>query len=291
MRAVSAINRNRAILLGGGGAFALSLVALLFLSARSLVFKRIHDIRSTMSKIPVSNLSENQPVQGDELKDIADFCYLFDEKMRTQHEELEKKISEATKDLSETNRDLETANQELESLNRAKSEFFSDISHELRTPLTSIKGAADIMARKASGDKLEYLDIISRNTEHLIKVVRDFLDFSKIEFGQLDLDLSSYSIKEVAEDAILSQKAVAEKKQLQLALRCLDDPTPMFDRQRIYQVLTNLLSNAVRFSPDGGKIIVSVASNGDGAVEVSVEDQGPGIEEKYQSAIFEKFYQ
>jgi signal transduction histidine kinase len=289
--AKSAINRNRAILLGGGAAFAMSLVALLFVSARYLVFKRIHDIRTTMSKIPVSNLSEKKPPRGDELKDIADFCYLFDEKMKTQHEELERKISEATKDLSETNRNLEAANRELESLNRAKSEFFSDISHELRTPLTSIKGAADIMARKAPGENLEYVDIIRRNTDHLVKVVLDFLDFSKIEFGQFDLDLSSNSIKEVAEDAILSQKAVAEKKRLQFDLRCPDNPTPMFDRQRVFQVLTNLLSNAVRFSPEGGTITVSVASNGDGFVEVSVEDQGPGIEEKYHSAIFEKFYQ
>lgn len=289
--AKSAINRNRAVLLGGGVAFAMSLVALLFLSARSLVFKRIHSIRTAMSKISVSNISEYQAPQGDELKDIADFCYLLDEKMKTQHEELERKISEATKDLSETNRDLEEANRELGSLNRAKSEFFSDISHELRTPLTSIKGAADIMARKAPSENLEYVDIIRRNTDHLIKIVRDFLDFSKIEYGQLDLDLRNNSVKEVAEEAVLSQKAVGGKKQLQFTLRCSDDPIFRFDRQRIYQVLTNLLSNAVRFSPERGTITVNITSNHDGFVEVSVEDQGPGIQGKYHSAIFEKFYQ
>jgi signal transduction histidine kinase len=289
--AKSAIIRNRAILLGGGAAFAMSLVALLFLSARTLVFKRIHDIRTAMSKIPVSDLAENRQTQGDELKDIADFCYLFDEKMRTQHEELERKISEATKDLSETNRDLEAANRELENLNRAKSEFFSDISHELRTPLTSIKGAADIMARKMPGESREYVDIIRRNTDHLIKVVRDFLDFSKIEAGQLDLDLQEDSITEVAQEAILSQKALAVKKQLQFELHSPEDLFIRFDRQRVYQVLTNLLSNAVRFSPEGGKIMVSIAPGRNGFVEISVEDQGPGIQEKYHAAIFEKFYQ
>jgi signal transduction histidine kinase len=179
----------------------------------------------------------------------------------------------------------------LENLNRAKSEFFSDISHELRTPLTSIKGAADIMARKMPGESREYVDIIRRNTDHLIKVVRDFLDFSKIEAGQLDLDLQENSITEVAQEAILSQKALAVKKQLQFELHSPENLFIRFDRQRVYQVLTNLLSNAVRFSPEGGKIMVSISPRRNGFVEISVEDQGPGIQEKYRSAIFEKFYQ
>ncbi|HMK35379.1 MAG TPA: ATP-binding protein [Desulfomonilaceae bacterium] len=289
--AKSAINRNRAILLGGGVAFALCLVMLVFLFARSLLFKRIQDIRVAMSRLPITNFMGNADPQGDELKNIADFCYILDEKMKTQHEELEKKISDATRDLSETNRDLEKANRELESLNRAKSEFFSDISHELRTPLTSIKGAADIMGRKASGGNLEYVDIIKRNTDHLVKIVLDFLDFSKIESGQLDLDLRKSSIREVAEEAIFSQKATAEKKDLHFALNSPDNLLPVFDRKRMYQVLTNLLSNAVRFSPVSGTITVDVGSDRNNFVKVAVHDQGPGIDEKYHAAIFRKFYQ
>lgn len=289
--AKAAINRNKAILLGGGTAFAMSLVALLFLSTRSLVFKRIHDIRTAMSKITVGSSGENQGPHGDELKDIADFCYLLDEKMKTQHQELEKKIADATRDLSETNRDLEAANRALESLNRSKSEFFSDISHELRTPLTSIKGAADILARKSAGEIIEYVDIIRRNSDHLNKIVLDFLDFSKIEAGQLDLDLRSNSMRDVAEEAILSQKAMAEKKHLRLNLIGPRSQHARFDRQRIYQVLTNLLSNAVRFSPEQGTIVLRITQDGNGCVQVAVEDRGPGIENRYHSAIFRKFYQ
>jgi signal transduction histidine kinase len=278
------------MLWGGGTLFGLSLVALLFLSARSLVFKRIQDIRNAMSRITVSNIDGTPSPQGDELKDIANFCYLLDEKMKSQHEELEHKISEAMKDLIETNSNLEAANRELENLNKAKSEFFSDISHELRTPLTSIKGAADIMARKASLDP-EYLDIIKRNADHLIKIVVDFLDFSKIEAGQLDLDLQQNSAREVAEEAILSQKAIAMKNSVELALATDGHAQHVFDRQRIYQVFVNLLSNAIRFSPEGGTVTVRLSSSPDGGVEAAVEDQGPGIETKYHTAIFKKFYQ
>lgn len=287
----TAINRNRAILLGGGMMFACSLVVLVFVSARSLVFKRLHDIRAAMSRMATSKQVDDHEGQGDELKEIADFCYLLDEKMKNQHQELERKIAEATQDLSATNRNLESANMELERLNQAKSDFFSDISHELRTPLTNIKGAADTLDRKASCDDPVYLDIIKRNTDHLIRVVVDFLDYSKIESGKLELDLEEASLKEVAEDAILSQKAVAQKRSVELVLEAPEDLRLVFDKQRIYQVLTNLLSNAVRFSPSGGTVFVKIDQSDDKIVEVNVQDSGSGIDERYHEAIFKKFYQ
>lgn len=285
----SAIRRNRMILLGGGMGFAGSLVVLLFVSARSLFFKRIGNIRTAMSRLTSDKASRDSEAQGDELKEIADFCYLIDEKLKDHHEELERKIEEATRDLSETNKNLEAANKELEVLNRAKSEFFSDISHELRTPLTSIKGATDILARKSSGDP-EYLDIIKRNTGHLIKIVSDFLDYSRIESGQLELDFSEGSLREVAEDAIISHKALAQKRSVTMQLDAPEDHILKFDPKSIYQVIGNLLSNAVKFSPDGGVVTVRITFV-DHSAEVSVEDQGPGIGSKYHEYIFKKFYQ
>ena len=182
-------------------------------------------------------------------------------------------------------------NLELERLNQAKSDFFSDISHELRTPLTNIKGAADILDRKAScGDPI-YLDIIKRNTDHLIKVAVDFLDYSKIESGKLELDFEEGSLKAVAEDAILSQQAVAQKRSVELVLEVPEDLRIILDKQRIYQVFTNLISNAVRFSPPGGTVFVRINASEGKPAEVCVQDSGPGIEEKYHEAIFKKFYQ
>jgi signal transduction histidine kinase len=286
----SAIKANKAILLGGGFTLAASLVLVLFLAARALVFNRIREIRESVGQMSFSELDRKANRPGDELKEIADFCYMLDDRLRNQHQELANKIAEATQDLSETNQDLEAANKQLATLNKAKSDFFTDVSHELRTPLTSIKGAADILERKSACRDPIYLDIIKRNTDHVIKILIDFLDYSKMEAGQMELDREDASLKEVAEDAILSQLGVAQKKDLKIVLEAPQDVSVNIDKKRIFQVITNLLSNAVKFSPDGGLVTVTIAPK-DHAVQVSVEDQGMGIAAEYHEAIFEKFYQ
>jgi signal transduction histidine kinase len=287
--AQAAIKNNRAILLWGGLGFAGSLVLFLFVSTRSLLFNRIRDIRASMSRIGLDGREGAEGGRGDELKEIADFCYLFDEKMRNQHEELERKIAEATRDLSLANRELEEANRDLERLNRAKSDFFSDVSHELRTPLTSIKGAVDILERKESCADPIYLDIIRRNTDHLVKMVVDFLEYSKLESGQLELHRERVSLRTVIEDAIVSLESDAEKKGVHLVLEAPLDCLAPVDGQRIHQVLTNLLTNAIRYSSDNGTVNVRMTS-ADHTAQVMVEDRGPGIDSRYHEAVFEKFY-
>lgn len=287
----AAIKRNRTILLGGGFGLAGTLVLVLFVSTRSLVFKRIRDIKGAMSRLNLDESGGHPGGTGDELKEIADFCYILDETLKSRHQELEKRIAEATRDLSAANLDLETANRELERLNKAKLDFFSDISHELRTPLTAIKGAADILARKSSCEDPAYLDIIVRNTDHLIKSVVDFLDYSKLEADQLELTLERASLKQVARDAIQSQKAAAAKKSVTITLEAAEDQFPMMDKQRVYQVFMNLLSNAVRFSPEGETVRVEIEGIDGSAVIASVEDRGPGIAIEHHEAIFRKFYQ
>lgn len=285
-----AISRNRAILLGGGIGLCGSLVLVLFVAARAMVFKRISEIRAVMESLPVVSRAEKSDAKGDELTEISDYLSLLDEKLRQQHQELENKIADATKDLSETNKRLESANEELVRLNRAKSDFFADISHELRTPLTSIKGAADLLERKFSCDDPTYLQIIKRNTDHLIRTVVDFLDYSKIESGQLELHMAYGKLGPVVEQAVLSQNAQTKDKLVHISFIGNDDIIAKFDKQRIYQVLMNLLSNAVRHSPPDGTVEVSV-SGSNGEVQVCVADNGSGIDPRYHTAIFEKFYQ
>jgi len=289
-QAQSAITRGKVTLLGGGAAFAGCLLGLIFLATRSLVFKRIGDIRSDLKRMSFHREGKPSGTPGDELKEIQDFCYMLDEKLRNQHAELERKICEATRDLSETNARLKAANLQLENLNEAKIEFFSNISHELRTPLTSIKGAADFLARKSAGDPA-YLEIIRRNADHLIKIVLDFLDYSRIESGQLELDRKETSLNAVADEAILSHRTMADRKRVALTLESEEDLVAELDRQRVYQVLMNLLSNAVRFSPEQGTVTVTLAPVDGGFVQVSVRDQGPGIDREYHGAVFRKFFQ
>ncbi|MFZ5866513.1 MAG: ATP-binding protein [Thermodesulfobacteriota bacterium] len=286
----AAIRQNNIVLLGGSTVLASCLVLLLFLSSRSLVFKRIRDIKASVDRITPERLDRSIGSQGDELKEIADFCYAMDEEMKTRHEELERKIAEATHDLSEANAHLEALNQELQNLNRAKLDFFSDISHELRTPLTSIKGAVETLARKALCEEPIYIDIIKRNVDHLIKTVFDFLDYSKMEAGELELNLEPVSLKTVAEEALLAQQADAAKSSVELVLDATDGHEARIDKTRIYQVLTNLLSNAIRFSPAGDSVRVTITYH-DGTATVCVQDNGPGIHRKYHEAIFRKFYQ
>jgi signal transduction histidine kinase len=288
--AKSAIRANKAILLGGGFTLAVSLVLVLFLAARSLVFNRIREIRQSVDQMSFTELDKKTNQPGDELKEIADFCYMLDDRLRNQHKELARMIAEATQDLSETNQDLEAANKQLATLNKTKSDFFTDVSHELRTPLTSIKGAADILERKAACSDTIYLDIIKRNTDHVIKILIDFLDYSKMEAGQIELDCEQASLKAVAEDAILSQLGVAQKKDVTLELDAEEDVSVNIDKKRIFQVITNLVSNAVKFSPEGGLVKVGIAPVNH-SVHVSVEDHGEGIAPQYHQAIFEKFYQ
>jgi signal transduction histidine kinase len=284
-----AVNRGRILILAGTALCAGLLVLLVFVAARYLVFRRIAGVCASIGTMDSQDVSPR--AAGDELKAIADFCLSMNERLKSRHEELERKISEAVRDLSEANRNLESVNRELESLNRSKSEFFSDISHELRTPLTSIKGAVEMLTRKGSCEEPAYLEIITRNTDHLIKTIVDFLDFSRIEAGRLELQKERGSLKRVAEDAIFAQKPDAAKKDLALDLRASEEFEGEFDRARIFQVFENFISNAIKFSPHGGTITVTIGRDGARALEVCVEDRGPGIDERFHEAVFQKFFQ
>ncbi len=285
-----AIFNNRLVLFGGMTGLALSVLGLLHVGARSIVFSRIQEIKSAISSMDKEGIDSRKTAQGDELKEISDFCYLLNEKLKDQHEDLERKIDEATKELSETNKNHESALARLQVLNQAKLDFFSDISHELRTPLTNIKGAVDILTRKASCDNPEYLGMIKRNTEYLIKTVLDFLDYSKIENGQLELHRQPHSLTPIIHDAALAQKAQAVTKGVSLEVVETPDVEVDIDRDGIYKVLVNLLDNAIKFSPANDKVTIRIIHNHD-FVKVTVKDNGPGVPEEYQSAVFQKFYQ
>ncbi len=288
--AQAAIRKNSLLVFGGGVGLALSLVGLLYLITSSLVFNRIKEIRESISNLGLTQADPSAKHAGDELKEISDFCYMLDRKLRTEHDDLENRIKEATRDLSLTKDRLEKANRDLEALNRVKTEFFSDISHELRTPLTAIKGAADIISRKSPNQSPQYLEIIKRNVDHLTKLVVDFLDFSKIEDGQIELETGESSFKEIVDAAIKSFESESSSKSLSVICDT-DDTRFSFDSTRMFQVMTNLLSNAIRFSPESGTIKIVAEKLKNGMYRVSVEDQGPGVLEKFQKDIFRKFYQ
>jgi signal transduction histidine kinase len=193
------------------------------------------------------------------------------------------------------NDELKRLYRELETASRLKSEFLASMSHELRTPLNAIIGFSQMLRERMVGEvnqkQEEYLDDIISSGNHLLSLINDMLDLSKIEAGQLKLKVAPFSLREALERDVSMVKERATRIGVALTL----DAGPQVevveaDERRIRQVVYNLLSNAVKFTPEGGNVIVSSARV-NGEVHVSVSDTGPGIAADDQTRIFEDFQQ
>jgi PAS domain S-box-containing protein len=183
---------------------------------------------------------------------------------------------------------------EAEGANRTKSEFLANMSHELRTPLNSIIGFSDILLERVFGElnekQLRYINNISSSGKHLLELINDILDLSKVEAGKMELHYSEFSINSVFEEVIVFLAPLAQKKSLEIAFNVESVTTLEADRGRLIQVLYNLVSNAIKFTPDGGKIYVSCKKSGNRAF-ISVTDTGIGISSEDQRKIFQPFTQ
>jgi signal transduction histidine kinase len=184
---------------------------------------------------------------------------------------------------------------ELEATSRHKSEFLASMSHELRTPLNAILGFSQVLREQMFGPvnekQAEYLDDILSSGNYLLSLINDVLDLSKVEAGQVELELQPFSLREALERGVvmMRERAMEEGVQVELAAAPEVDVVEG-DERRIKQVIFNLLSNAVKFTPAGGAVDV-VAARDNGEVRVSVSDTGPGIAPEDHERIFEKFRQ
>lgn len=218
-----------------------------------------------------------------------------EEGIRRLNEELERRVNERTAA-------LENALTELQRLDEMKDLFLSSVSHELRTPLTSIRSFSEILLRydrENPETRKEFLQIINTESERLTRLINDLLDLSRIEAGGMVWQDGPLSLREIIEDAARAQHQLRVEKSLFLRLEISPDlPTVHADRDRIQQVLTNLLGNAIKFSPQGGEILIaaeamdgSTSAESPGWVKVSVSDQGVGVDEKHHEIIFDRFHQ
>jgi signal transduction histidine kinase len=191
-------------------------------------------------------------------------------------------------------REIEEKGSELEIANKHKSEFLANMSHELRTPLNAILGYTELIVDNIYGnvpDKIqEVLKRLEKNGRHLLSLINDVLDLSKIEAGQLTLSLNEYSMDEVIQTVFTSVEALAAEKKLDLKVEVSKDlTTGKGDEQRIAQVILNLIGNAIKFTDEGEiKVEATVANE---TFLVSVSDTGPGLTEVDQKKIFEEFHQ
>ena len=192
-------------------------------------------------------------------------------------------------------KELEVANRELAAASQHKSEFLANMSHELRTPLNAIIGFSEILAEKMFGDinekQTEYLQDILESGRHLLSLINDILDLSKVEAGRMELELSEFDLPTAIENALILMRERASRRGIRLG-STIDPRLGMIggDERKVKQALLNLLSNALKFTPEGGRIDVGARLHDDVA-EVSVADTGIGIAPSDQDAVFEEFRQ
>ena len=211
------------------------------------------------------------------------------ENLHQAYSKLEKKVEDRTHELA-------IANERLQELDRMKSDFVSKVSHELRTPLTAIKGAVDLVLREVAGPLTEkqfhYLSRVRSNTQHLTGLINDLLDLSRIESGKIEVKCSCVSLNGLVCEVVETLRPIAAEKVITLEATFREPSILVWaDRNKVNQVLMNLIGNAIKFTPIQGRVTVSASRNGEGNVQVSVSDTGPGIPPDESEKIFEKFYQ
>ncbi len=195
--------------------------------------------------------------------------------------------------------EIQAKSRELEAANKHKSEFLANMSHELRTPLNAIIGFSEVLSEKMFGEvndkQLEYLLDIHSSGHHLLSLINDILDLSKIEAGRMELDLSSFDLGMLLDNSMTLVRERAARHGLRLVLD-VDERIGAWvaDQRKIKQVVINLLTNAVKFTPAGGSVTLRARplhEAGGGAVEIAVVDTGVGIAIDQQKLVFEEFRQ
>jgi two-component system, NtrC family, sensor kinase len=192
-------------------------------------------------------------------------------------------------------REIEQKSRELEAASQHKSEFLANMSHELRTPLNAVIGFSEVLTERMFGElnekQEEYLKDIHASGQHLLSLINDILDLSKIEAGKMDLELSEFDLAMTIDNALMLVRERAARRSITLNT-AVDERVGQVqaDERKIRQVLLNLLSNAIKFTPESGGIHVEARSVNE-SIEVSVTDTGVGIAPEDQEAVFEEFRQ
>ena len=276
-------------------AFLVAGVGLSVLLARRLV-RPVKQMRTSAARIGAGAYDERINLdRRDELGGLADELNGMAASLQASVGGLEQRVKDRTRELQQALAELSQKGSQLEVASRHKSEFLANMSHELRTPLNAIIGFSQVLRQRLFGEintkQEEYLDDILASGNHLLDLINDVLDLSKVEAGQVELEVATFSLREALERGVVMVRERATKNEVLISLELAADVDLVDgDERRVQQVVFNLLSNAVKFTPRGGSVVVASARE-DGEVLVSVTDTGPGIAAADQKRIFEEFQQ
>jgi len=280
---------ERRAMIAGMIVISLFLIVALYLVTRRIVIAPIKRIQAQMSGFSRGDKPDMTLVStNDEIEDLSRAFRDMAKDIHEYHACLQEKIVAATSELTEKNESLARAS-------RSKSDFIAKTSHELRTPLTAIKGAMDYLSVKLSmretdedRDLLIFFEMVKKNADRLIRLVNNILDYERIELGTFDMKFRDVNLKDAFHEVIAGLAPLAGEKQVALRMKAMD-VTACVDEDRLKQVLTNLLSNALNFSPAGSKVLVSLQCR-DEEVYAAVEDEGSGVPEHDREIVFRQFY-
>jgi len=281
---------NRAVLISFAIGTSLLIIAGSYLIIRYVIVKPLKHLKEVSEAIATGELNIRSEIQtGDEFEDLS---HAFNRMLRnlTNIQERNKKL---ISDLDRKVDELARVNMALFESNRLKSEFLSTMSHELRTPLNSIIGFSEhlLAADNLTDKQHRYAGNIMTSGQRLLALINDILELAKLEAGKMRLHPEPINPAAVCEHAVAMFRPQAEKKNIDLKIVEEPDGSPVRqDAGKLHQILTNLISNAVKFTPEGGRVTIKAATDGNDLV-FTVSDTGVGISSEEQDLIFEKFRQ
>src|SRR5690606_14220594 len=289
------------MLIGAG----LLITAMLALRMSGAISKPLHQIKAAVAQLRDGHLETRLPALGShEMDELAAGINRMAESLLSAREELQQSIDQATEDVRQNletieiqNIELDLARKEALEASRIKSEFLANMSHEIRTPLNGILGFTHLLQKSdLTPRQQDYLSTIERSADSLLGIINEILDFSKIEAGKLILESVPFNLRDLIEETLTILGPAAHAKQLELvSLVYRDTPLSLVgDPQRLKQILTNLVSNAIKFTNEGTIVVRAMVEDerSDRAqLRISVQDTGIGLTEHDLRALFQAFSQ
>ena len=242
-------------------------------------------IGSASAKILLASVSKEKPIS------LVEVLNILEENKETKANN--KLLIEKSKELSQMTSKLQLANEELRVQDKLKDEFLDTVAHELKTPITSIKAASEVLEDEEMPTELrkQFLENISKDTDRLAKLIHDILDLEKLSSNRTELDIQARKINVTIKRAIEGIEHIAAKRGVQVVFDASEYLDGLYDEDRILQVLTNLLSNSLKFTDEEKGTIKVLLEEKEGEISIAVEDNGRGIPKEDHNYIFEKFYQ